>query len=150
MKTATRILAVLAACLACSVTMRAADSFTALLDPYFRIQSALVDDRTDTLGADAAEMVRHAQGLGAEGKSIAGAAAELRSAADLQSARLAFGKLSAAVIAYAEHTKESPGADVATMYCPMVKKSWLQKGEEVRNPYYGKAMPGCGEKKKVG
>ena len=28
-----------------------------------------------------------------------------------------------------------PGSDVHTMYCPMVKKSWLQKGDKVRNPY---------------
>ena len=34
------------------------------------------------------------------------------------------------------------------MYCPMVNKQWLQKGETVSNPYYGKAMLTCGEKKK--
>jgi hypothetical protein len=32
----------------------------------------------------------------------------------------------------------------------MVKKSWLQKNGPVKNPYFGKAMPDCGEKKKVG
>jgi hypothetical protein len=35
-------------------------------------------------------------------------------------------------------------------YCPMVKKTWLQPkdSKEVRNPYAGKSMRSCGEKKK--
>jgi Protein of unknown function (DUF3347) len=150
MRTMTRGLLVLSACVAAVALVRAADSFTSLLEPYFRIQTALVDDRTDTLKADAAEVVRQAKMMGDEGKAIAGAAAELDEASNLELARTAFGKLSDAVIAYSERMKASPGGDVATMYCPMVKKSWLQKGESVRNPYYGKAMPGCGVKKKVG
>jgi hypothetical protein len=120
-----------------------------LLDPYFRIQDALVDDRIDTIKADAALVAKNAAGLGDDGKGIAAAAAELEKAGSIADARLAFGKLSDAVIAYSEQTKTSPGDDVVAMYCPMVKKSWMQKGEKVRNPYYGKAMPGCGEKKKL-
>ncbi len=33
-------------------------------------------------------------------------------------------------------------------FCPMVKSYWLQDSDEVKNPYYGKAMPGCGEVQK--
>src|SRR5262249_48648119 len=132
---------------ALTVIARAGGPVTTLLDPYFRIQDALVDDRLDTIKADAALVEQHATTLGDDGKGIATAAAELGRAADLAAARLAFGKLSDAVIAYSERTRTSPGDDVVTMYCPMVKKSWMQKGEKVRNPYYGKAMPGCGEKK---
>ncbi len=150
MRIMTRTLFVAVASLALAVTARASDPFQALLDPYFRIQSALVDDRTDALKADAHELGKQAGAMGEAGKPMAAAAAELAQAADLDSARLAFGKLSDAVIAYSEATHASPGAGVATMYCPMVKKSWLQKGENVRNPYYGKAMPDCGVKKKVG
>jgi hypothetical protein len=29
----------------------------------------------------------------------------------------------------------------------MVKASWLQPGKDIKNPYMGKAMPGCGELK---
>ena len=66
----------------------------------------------------------------------------------LAEARAAFSKLSDAVIAYADQRQGEPGSDVHTMYCPMEKKSWLQKGDKVRNPYLGKAMSDCGEKKK--
>ncbi|MFH0910438.1 MAG: efflux RND transporter periplasmic adaptor subunit [Planctomycetota bacterium] len=38
-------------------------------------------------------------------------------------------------------------------FCPMFHNGrsaeWLQRGEEMRNPYYGSAMPGCGEIRKV-
>lgn len=30
------------------------------------------------------------------------------------------------------------------MYCPMVKRSWLQPEGDVGNPYFGRKMPGCG------
>ena len=128
---------------------RADQSVATMLDPYFRIQEALVADRTDTLKSDAETMAKAAGDMGADGTSIKAAATELQSTTNLADARLAFGKLSAAVIEYSERTKANPGGDVVQMYCPMVKKSWLQKGETVRNPYYGKAMPGCGEKKKA-
>jgi hypothetical protein len=34
---------------------------------------------------------------------------------------------------------------VKLAYCPMVRGSWLQKDETIRNPYYGKGMLTCGE-----
>jgi hypothetical protein len=127
---------------------RAGDPVLALLDPYFRIQSQLTTDSTDGVKDLAAAIVKEAQALGKEGKDIAAAADSLGGSSTLAAARTAFGELSEAVIAYAERTKANPGADVNTMYCPMVKKSWMQKGEQVKNPYYGKAMVDCGEKKK--
>jgi hypothetical protein len=30
----------------------------------------------------------------------------------------------------------------------MVQKSWLQKGQTIANPYYGKSMLTCGEIRK--
>jgi hypothetical protein len=51
------------------------------------------------------------------------------------------------VVAYSEKTKAA-GAGLHTMYCPMASKQWMQKGEKVSNPYFGKAMLSCGEKKK--
>jgi hypothetical protein len=129
---------------------QAADSISAVLTPYFRIQTALVDDRIDTIKSDALLVAQEAGGLGAPGKPIEEAATALSQTTEIGAAREAFGRLSDAVIAYADGTKTSPGSDVATVYCPMVKKSWLQKNGEVKNPYFGKAMPSCGEKKKVG
>ena len=157
MRIMSRALIAIAACLALMTSARAgerrapdaAGDFQSLLEPYFRLQSALVEDRIDTVEADAAELVRRAATLGEAGKPIRNAAAELRTSTDLASARAAFGKLSDVVIAYSERTKVSRGAGVARMYCPMLKKSWLQKGEEIKNPYYGKAMLDCGVKKTV-
>ena len=140
----------LMAMIAASAAVRGADAVTALLDPYFRIQTALVEDRTDTIKADAALVAKEAAALGDAGKPIEQAATLLTRARDLAQSREAFGTLSDAVITYADQTKAKPGADVTAMYCPMVKKSWLQKGEQVKNPYFGKSMPGCGEKKKLG
>jgi hypothetical protein len=133
-----------------AATALAADTIGAVLTPYFRIQTALVDDRIDTVKNDALLVAQEAGNLGATGKSIEAAATALSQATEIGAAREAFGRLSDAVIAYADGTRTSPGADVATVYCPMVKKSWLQKNGDVKNPYFGKAMPGCGEKKKVG
>jgi len=128
--------------------VRAESTLATLLDPYFRIQTALTDDKTDGVKTDAVLIAAEAKSLGAAGEPIAAAATELAAVADLNAARLAFGKLSDAVIAYSESTKTDAGDGVTAMYCPMVKKSWLQKGTAVKNPYYGKAMQGCGEKKK--
>jgi Protein of unknown function (DUF3347) len=139
----------LMAMIAASAAVRGADAVTALLDPYFRIQTALVQDRTDTIKADAALVAKEAAALGEAGKPIEQAATLLARARDLAQSREAFGTLSDAVITYAEQTKAKPGADVTAMYCPMVKKSWLQKGQQVKNPYFGKSMPGCGERKKL-
>ena len=140
MRTMTRTLIAFAACLAVTATAGAgerrapgdAGDFQSLLEPYFRLQSALADDRIDTVEADAAELARQADTLGEPGKPIRDAAAALGASADLASAREAFGKLSDVVIAYSERTRVARGAGVERMYCPMLKKSWLQKGEEIR------------------
>jgi uncharacterized protein DUF3347 len=150
MKTLFRVLACVGILGAAASAAHAADTIGAVLDPYFRIQTALVDDRFETVKSDALQVAQQAGGLGAAGQPIEAAATSLSEAADIGAAREAFGKLSDAVIAYADATRTSPGADVATMYCPMVKKNWLQKDGAIKNPYFGKAMPGCGEKKKVG
>jgi hypothetical protein len=148
MRLVTRAVILVVTLLAATAVAHAGDPVLAMLDPYFRIQTQLTADTIDGLKDDAAAIAKEAQALGEEGKSISAAADSLGAAPTLAAARTAFGELSEAVIAYAERTKVNPGADVNTMYCPMMKKSWMQKGEQVRNPYYGKAMPDCGEKKK--
>ncbi len=126
-----------------------ANPVQALLEPYFRIQTALTEDKIEGVKADAEQIGTHARTLGEPAAPMARAATELAAAADLNTAREAFGKLSDAVIAYSEATRVPVGNNVHAMYCPMNKKSWLQKSEQVKNPYYGKAMLTCGEKKKT-
>ena len=148
MRYVSRVFLVLALLVAARGVARAGDPVLALLDPYFRIQTQLTSDTTEGIKSDAALIAKGAKELGDAGKSIATAADMLGAAPSLAEARAAFSKLSDAVIAYSDRVKANPGSDVHTMYCPMEKKSWLQKGDTVRNPYLGKAMSDCGEKKK--
>ena len=143
----------LAACavalLASAVPARAADAIDGVLTPYFRIQSQLADDKGD-VKADATLVAEAAAALGPSGEPIAAAARSLASQSTLSAAREAFGALSDALVAYADSTHATLGSSTATAYCPMVKKSWLQQGDEIRNPYFGKSMLGCGTVKKKG
>lgn len=119
----------------------------ALLDPYLRIHDALAGDRMDGVAADAARIEKEATALGEPGGEVAAAASALASAGDLTAARTAFGRLSGALIAWAERSNTGFGPGVSTMYCPMANKSWVQRGDAVKNPYYGAAMLTCGGKK---
>jgi hypothetical protein len=118
-----------------------------MLDAYFRVHAALSDDRIDGVQADAAAIATAAKGLGEAGAPIAQAADALAGAADLAAARKAFGPLSDALVAYTEATMTA-GKGIHAMFCPMANKQWLQKDDAVRNPYFGKSMLTCGEKKK--
>ena len=66
--------------------------------------------------------------------------------ADLKAARDAFAALSDAVIAAGNAEGWQDVGEVKLAYCPMVKRSWLQKDQaQIRNPYYGSQMLTCGE-----
>ena len=143
----------LAACAAAlflaAIPAYAADAIDGVLTPYFRIQKQLADDKGDVKG-DATLVAEAAAALGSAGDPIAAAARTLAGASTLPAARDAFGTLSEALVAYADSTDAALGAGTSTAYCPMVKKSWLQQGQDIRNPYFGKSMLGCGTIKKKG
>jgi hypothetical protein len=123
----------------------AADLPATLIDPYLRVQTALANDKIDTIKADAGSIARAAGGLGAQAKPIADAARQLESAGDVKKARDAFGNLSDAMLAYLKATNSTTGNDVKVAFCPMAGKSWLQKGTSIRNPYFGSQMLECGD-----
>jgi len=121
-----------------------------LLAKYFVIQKSLASDSMNGVTAAAAEIEKLSRQAAATNPksrtqllALSKAAARF-SAADLKSARDAFGELSEAMIAYlkASRAKTNPPYQ---FYCSMVKKNWLQPDKTVRNPYYGSAMPKCGE-----
>lgn len=112
--------------------------------PYLDIQQKLAADSTDGVSADAAAIVTAAGTIGPQGDAIAKAATRLEHSKNLGAMRSAFGDLSEAVLAAAKASGWSGLDDVKVAYCPMAKHNWLQKGDEVRNPYYGNAMPSCG------
>jgi hypothetical protein len=122
----------------------ASDAMKAIVASYLDIQAALAADKTDGVKTAAASIGEQASRMGAEGQAILKASKAVEGAADVKAARAAFGDLSDAVIAQAkaEGWKDLPEAKVA--FCPMVNKSWIQKGDAIRNPYYGSSMLTCG------
>jgi predicted RNA methylase len=136
--------------LAPAAPAQAADPIDDVLAPYFRIQAQLADDKADAIAADADALAKGAAALGAGAEPLAAAARDLAAAGGIAAARDAFGKVSDALIAYADEAHAAVGADTARVYCPMIKRSWLQQGDAIRNPYFGKGMLGCGTIKKKG
>jgi len=107
------------------------------------MQTALnVDNLADAKSA-ARDVAGAAAKLGAAAASIQSAASSVEQAADLKAVRTAFGVIGDAVMKRAKETREALG-DVKVAYCPMVQKHWLQKGEKIRNPFYGQSMSECG------
>ena len=146
-------LPVVAACLAALLSVSAfaaSEPLKAIIGSYLEIHAKLSTDKADGIKAPAQAIVKQAQAMGPGGEKIAKAAAALGAAADLKAARDAFGGLSDAVIAAAQAegpaTLKELGAKLA--FCPMVNRSWVQKDEKLRNPYYGSTMLECGEFKK--
>jgi membrane fusion protein, copper/silver efflux system len=133
-----------AAWLATAAALAAGVDLKPIVDPYVRIQRALNADSLDGVKDEARRIASEAARLGASGEAIQAAAAEFQAAADLKTTRAAMGKLGDAIMIYAKQHEVSLGDDVKVAYCPMLRKHWLQKGETIQNPFYGKAMPDCG------
>ena len=70
------------------------------------------------------------------------AAAAMGKATDLEQAREALKGLSKPMAMWATMSKPK---GINVVFCAMAKGSWLQRGDEIRNPYYGASMPKCGE-----
>ena len=119
-------------------------NMTPIVDPYLRIQRALNVDTVAGIKNDARLIAEHAATRGSKGAAMQTAAVDLQQAADLTAARTAFARLSDAVIQYARESGAALGDEVKVAYCPMVQKYWLQKGDTIQNPFYGKQMSDCG------
>jgi hypothetical protein len=134
--------------LSAGVAVQASDAMKAIVGSYLQIHAALSADKTEGVATAAKAISAQAAGMGTDGAPIVTAAKAVEKAGDIGAARVAFGTLSDAVIAAAkaEGFKDLP--DVKVAYCPMVRKSWLQKDGTISNPYYGSSMQTCGEFKK--
>ena len=109
------------------------------------MQQQLAGDKTDTVKAQAHAIGEQAAKLEKAGSAIVSAAANVEKAADLKAVREAFGPLSDAVVAAAKADGWTDVSGLKLAYCPMVKHTWLQTANSLQNPYFGKAMPTCGE-----
>jgi len=125
----------------------ASDALKSIVGSYLQIHAQLAVDKTDGVKDAATAIETTAATMGETGEGIAKAAKALREAPDLKAAREAFGPLSDAVIARAQ-VEGWKDLGVKQAFCPMVKRSWVQKDEKIRNPYYGSTMLECGEFKK--
>lgn len=134
-------------------------AFHALLEPYEGARAALAKDRLGTArehGSDLqraldqlAELTPESAGVSAEElpavrallPELETAAGELAMASDLEAARDAFYALTKPLVRWRQAAGEGP----KVAYCPMKKRSWLQPGDEIGNPYSGAEMSSCGE-----
>ena len=125
------IISVVAICVALGNALAAplSDNDKQFLAGYEKVRSALA---ADDLGAAKAA----ANDLGDDSAALA-------KSSSLKEARAAFDKLS-------EKAKQLAAGQSGyyVVYCPMLKKDWVQTSQTIGNPYYGKEMLSCGEIKK--
>lgn len=113
-----------------AATKTLVDADRHLLSSYEAIRAALAADNLE--GARAT-----ASGLSENANAVVIARAD-----SLNTARMAFKKLSAEAIAIGANL---PGFVV--VHCPMAEADWLQTSRGISNPYLGKKMPTCGKVK---
>jgi hypothetical protein len=134
-------------------------SFEVVMEHYEPIRLALLADSMDGVSAHGKAIASELRALQADFSSdladasgeaamvvqekldVMIAAADAIAAAEaLEVARDGFYALTKPMVLWREGVAENGRPVVA--YCPMHKRSWLQPGEEIGNPYGG--MPGCG------
>jgi hypothetical protein len=122
---------------------------------YLKIKDTLANDKTENVQDNAKSILELTKKLNTTNiigehkehfedlpSKISAAAKDLSKAKNIKSMRKAFNDLSKPMAMWATMVKPS-GINVA--YCPMAPGSWLQTGQEIRNPYYGASMLKCGE-----
>ena len=143
------IVAVLGVMAMVGVRVEASEPMKAIVASYLELQQQLAGDKIDTVKVQARAIGEQAAKLEKGGGAIAAAAADVAKAADIKAVREAFGVLSDAVVEAAKLDGWTDVSGLKLAYCPMVKHTWLQAGDTLQNPYFGKAMPSCGEFRKM-
>ena len=115
-----------------------------LIEAYLRIHRALAADTLDGVMPSAIAIATETAKIGSRAAGIKVAVNPFAQATDLRAAREALGPLTDAIIAYARANDIALGDGVNVAYCPMARKYWLQNGDAIANPYYGKQMADCG------
>jgi hypothetical protein len=134
-------------------------SFDVVMEHYEPIRLALLADSMDGVNENGKAIAAELRALdadfspehaGASGEAAAsvreklgemiGAADAIATAKTLDAARDGLYALSKPMVLWREGVTSGERPSVA--YCPMHKRSWLQPGEKIGNPYGG--MPGCG------
>lgn len=126
----------------------AAELPVALVQPYLKAHELLSTDEFKGVAEAAKGVEAAAASLGKDAEAMVVSAKQMGAAKTIAEARTAFGALSVALEGYAEKTKSTLPKDLHIAYCPMEDKPWMQKGKEIKNPYYGASMIDCGSIKK--
>ncbi len=133
---------------------------------YLRVQQGLADDQLDIARTNARHLRQALDQVKTvdfdagqksfwkkEVTSIGDAARDLSAAADLDTARTAFICLSDTLIKVAKRYGPGTRGPLYEFHCPMANDNqgadWLQARPGVHNPYFGAAMPTCGEQTAV-
>jgi len=143
-----------------AIASSGAATWQAMAGHYEAIRLDLVKDATDGVATHAQALADEARSLAkkfdagraavpgdkkadcvAQLASIADSATALAKATDIAGARAAFEELTEPMITYRDMVS---GERPMVVYCPMVKKSWLQPDGEIGNPYGGAPMVHCG------
>jgi len=140
----------------------AKEPFDSLLKDYSVVQQQLAQDKTDHLkdsindfdsdihviaGADYQLGNRQSKFM-EDLKELDEATEPASQARDLEMSRLAFGKISAALITLLADYSPPLTRDWQVMICPRWKKSparWLQTDQQIHNPFFGTSLPNCGQ-----
>ena len=111
----------------------------AVFEHYEQVRVALSADNLTDAAPHAKVLASSVEAAG--GANAKRAAEQLAAAPTLDVARQHFGTLSAILVPVFQ--KQALQGAHAFM-CPMKKQPWMQRGDKVQNPYYGKSMPTCG------
>ena len=132
-------------------------SFEYLLSLYYNVKDALVNSDPSAAASKADELVNAIQKIdiksltATEHKAfmplqdkLSADAKDISQSKDLAKQRIYFASLSDNFYSLAKAVKLST-EPIYYDYCPMKKHYWLSSESKIQNPYYGKAMPTCGE-----
>ena len=110
-----------------------------VFEHYEMVRVALSGDKLRDVAPHAKELAGVVEQVGGAGAKKA--ADGLAAATTLEDARKHFGDLSTVLVPQFQ-AEAIPGT--AGYLCSMTNKPWVQKGDKIQNPYYGKAMSTCG------
>jgi Cu(I)/Ag(I) efflux system membrane fusion protein len=149
------ILGIIGTALVYAGTQQFDQSMQPVVEAYLIIQEALADDKTDGVKSAAEKVAALSDNLDPDTVTgehathykdvparIKTAALKLAKEKEIGPMRDAFKALSRPMAMWATMSKPE---DIYLMYCPMAKASWLQRDDDIRNPYHGHDMLRCGE-----
>lgn len=128
-----------------------------ILNDYYGVKDALVAGDAKVAAVKAADMMKSISNVDMKAlpekdhmvymslrEKLSFDARHISESTDINHQREHFTALSANMDAFAKkaHLSQDP---IYEDYCPMKKAYWLSNVADIKNPYYGKAMPTCGK-----